>query len=84
VELLAAWSWTVALIVVIAWVCRFFAFLFFFLAPGSWIVSLLTAMPWFGGFIGNWFIGCVFFFARERWELQGEMGCGGGPWVSVR
>jgi hypothetical protein len=24
-------------------------------------------MPWFGGFIGNWFIGCVFFFlSRER------------------
>jgi hypothetical protein len=35
VELLAAWSWTVALIVVIAWVCRFFAFLFFFFF-GSW------------------------------------------------
>jgi hypothetical protein len=23
-------------------------------------------MPWFGGFIGDWFIGCVFFFSRER------------------
>jgi len=55
---------------------------FFFPAPGSWIVSLLTAMPWFGGFIGNWFIGCVFFsLSREKWELLGEMGCGGGPWV---
>jgi hypothetical protein len=29
---------------------------------------LLTAMPWFGGFIGNWFIGCVFFFSLERSE----------------
>lgn len=27
---------------------------------------MLTAMPWFGGFISNWFIGCVFFFPRER------------------
>jgi hypothetical protein len=34
------------------------------------------------GFISNWFNGRVFFFlSRERWELQGEMGCGGGPWV---
>ena len=54
---------------------------FFFPAPGSWIVSLLTAMPWFGGFIGNWFNGCVFvfvfFFSRERGE-----NCN-GRWVAV-
>jgi len=30
VEILAAWSWTVALIVVIAWVCRIFRFSAFF------------------------------------------------------
>ncbi|KAJ6881552.1 hypothetical protein NC651_028214 [Populus alba x Populus x berolinensis] len=76
VELLAEWSWTVALIVVIARVCRIFRFsVFSVLAPGSWIVS--TAMPWFGGFIGNWFIGCVFFFSRERGE-----NCK-GRWVAV-
>jgi hypothetical protein len=173
VELLAAWSWKVALAVVIAWVCRSFRFScsFFFLflrvrevriargdglrwwsvgfsalsvgsvptpsplrvdeggfsrryptrdvqyfwlpllrwlpwslesvgvvafrvlfpAPGSRIVSLLSAMQWFGGYVGNWFngwachggiaLGSWVLVFRGRWELPGEMGCGGGPWV---
>jgi hypothetical protein len=48
---------------------EFSLFVFFlFLAPGSWIVSLLlTAMPWFGGFIGNWFNDYVFFFFLSGW-----------------
>jgi hypothetical protein len=36
-------------------------------------------MPWFGGFIGDWFIGCVFFSPlreRERGEnFKGRLGC---------
>jgi hypothetical protein len=43
---------------------------------------LLTAMPWFGGFIGNWFIGCVFFFFFLEREVRIARG-DGLRWWSV-
>jgi len=44
------------------------------LVTGS-MAMLLVGVPWrnCAGQLG--------FFFRGRWELPGEMGCGGGPWV---
>jgi len=62
VELLAALSWTVALAVVIAWVCRSFRFSSSFFL-GSWQLDrfVVDGYAVVCGFIGNWFIGCVLF-----------------------
>jgi len=97
VELQAAWTWTVALASVIAGVCRSCCFscsppparpaagsfrcyrlydgLVVMLVTGSMAI-LVLGVPWrnCAGQLG-------FFFFRGRWELLGEMGCGGGPWV---
>ena len=45
------------------------------LVTGSMAI-LVLGVPWrnCAGQLG-------FFFFRGRWELLGEMGCGGGPWV---
>jgi len=40
--------------------------------PGGWIVSLLSAIPWFGGYVGNWFngyIGVGRAMAELRWAI---------------
>jgi hypothetical protein len=37
-------------------------------------------MPWFGGFIGDWFIGCVF-FPPER-EREREVRISRGDWAA--